>query len=99
MSCQTGPGTLVQKAATLAKICWQREEVFNSSQDKIIIYCQTREAAGELGQILNCPVYTSTSSTATAKAAIITSWLADPSQPAIAATSALGLGFDYPYIR
>jgi superfamily II DNA helicase RecQ len=49
VSRQTGPGTLIQKAATLAKICWQREEVFNSSQDKIIIYCQTREAASELG--------------------------------------------------
>ena len=99
MSRQTGPGTLVQKAATLAKICWQREEVFNSSQDKIIIYCQTRETVNELGQILNCPVYTSASGTATIKAAIITSWLADPSQPAIAAISALGLGFDYPYIH
>ena len=33
VSRQTGPGTLVQKAATLAKICWRREEVFNSSQD------------------------------------------------------------------
>ena len=41
----------------------------------------------------------SVSGIAIAKAAIITSWLADPSQPAIIVILVLGLGFDYPYIR
>ena len=41
----------------------------------------------------------SVSGTIIVKAAIITSWLADPSQPAIILISVLGLGFDYPYIH
>ena len=43
--------------------------------------------------------YTSESGLNEEKAAILSRWLSNPDQPVIAATSTLGIGFDYPYIR
>jgi superfamily II DNA helicase RecQ len=42
-----------------------------AARDKLILYCQTREAAHELGQCLGCPVYTTESGTTAEKAALI----------------------------
>jgi len=55
--------------------------------------------AEELGQLLSCPVYTSRAGTEQEKAALLAGWLANTSLPALVATSALGVGFDYPWVR
>jgi hypothetical protein len=99
VSLETGPGTLLEKAAALVRACWPKQGIFDQSRDKVIIYCRTRVEAGQLGEILQCPVYTSASGTAEEKAVLLAGWLQARDQPAIAATSALGLGFDYPYVR
>src|SRR5277367_6013080 len=52
-----------------------------------------------LADILGCASYTSESGSKEEKAAILSKWLASKDQPAIAATSALGIGFDYPHVR
>lgn len=99
VSYETGPGSLVEKAAGLIQSFWPRLEIFDHSRDKIIIYCRTREEVGELAALLGCPSYTSRSGNEEERGAIISAWLADRGQPAIVATSALGVGFDYPFIR
>ncbi len=96
---ETGAGTLVERAAELVRGCWPKEGFFDHSQDKIIMYCRTREEVARLADLLGCPTYTSQSGTDVEKAAIISGWLGNREQPAIAATSALGIGFDYPHIR
>ncbi|PVH67521.1 hypothetical protein DL98DRAFT_543071 [Cadophora sp. DSE1049] len=65
VSLETGPGALVERVAVV-QAYWPRQEIFDHSRDKIIIYCRTRE------------------------------WLSNRDQPVIVATSALGLGFEYP---
>mgnify|MGYP001608507614 FL=1 len=45
------------------------------SRDKIIIYCQSREDVGKLGDMMGCPKYTSKSGSEEEKAAIRSSWL------------------------
>ena len=52
-----------------------------------------------LANTLGCPSYTSESGSDEEKAAILSGWLSNPDQPAIAATSALGIRFDYPHVR
>jgi hypothetical protein len=99
VSRETGPGTLGEKAANLVRASWPRTEIFDHARDKIIIYCQTRAAVSLLAKSLGCPSYTSKSGTEEAKAAILSSWIADKGQPVIVATSALGIGFDYPHVR
>jgi hypothetical protein len=92
-------GTLAEKAAQLVRVCWPRKDIFDHAKDKIIIYCGTRDEVRELQGILRCPAFTSESGTEQEKAAIIAAWLGDPNQPVIVATSALGIGFDYPHVR
>jgi superfamily II DNA helicase RecQ len=52
-----------------------------------------------LTNILGCLLYTSKSGLDEEKAAILGGWLSNRDQPAIAATSTLGIGFDYPHVR
>jgi superfamily II DNA helicase RecQ len=99
VSREKGAGTLVEKAARLVQSCWPRKDLFDHQRDKIILYCRTREDVAQLVELLGCPSYTSKSGTEEEKKAIITHWLNTPTQPAIAATSALGPGFDHPSIR
>ena len=66
---------------------------------KTIIYCQFNSDAVELAEELERPIFTSKSGDAAARAALIKGWLDDQSCPVIVATSALGLGFDYPHVR
>ncbi|WKT53608.1 Helicase superfamily 1/2, ATP-binding domain [Fusarium oxysporum f. sp. vasinfectum] len=68
-------------------------------RDKVIIYCLTKELMAELAEMLSCPSYTADSGTAEEKQAILERWLADINSPVIMATSALGPGFNHPYIR
>ncbi|KFZ19431.1 hypothetical protein V501_00670 [Pseudogymnoascus sp. VKM F-4519 (FW-2642)] len=73
--------------------------IFNHAQDKIIIYCQSRDDVSKLREILRCPTYTSKSRTKEEKAEILLEWLSRPEQPVIVATSALRIRFDYPFVR
>ncbi|KAE8445097.1 hypothetical protein EG329_013812, partial [Mollisiaceae sp. DMI_Dod_QoI] len=99
VSRETGPGTLIEKAANLVRAYWPRKEIFDHAQDKIILYCRTRDEVALLANTLGCPSYTSESGSDEEKAAILARWLFDRDQLAIAATFALGIGFDYPHVR
>ena len=99
ISLETGPGALFERAANLVQAYWPKPEIFDHSRDKIIIYCRTREDVAQLAEILRCPSYTSRSGSDEERAAIISQWLCNRDQPAIVATSALGIGFDYAYVR
>ena len=99
VSRETGPGALIERAANLVQAYWPKQEIFDHSRDKIIIYCRTREEVAQLADILKCPSYTSKSGTEEEKAAIISGWLGNRDQPVIVATSALGIGFDYTHVR
>jgi superfamily II DNA helicase RecQ len=99
VSRETRPGTLAERAAHLVQASWPQSETFDRVRDKIIIYCQTRTAVSLLAKSLGCLSYTSKSGTEEAKAAILSSWITDKGQPVIVATSALGVGFDYPHVR
>lgn len=52
-----------------------------------------------LGELLGCLTYTSKSGSEDEKAAILRVWLGRAEQPAIVATGALGVGFDYLFVR
>jgi len=99
VSWEAGPGALVERAANLVKAYWPKPEIFDHSRDKIIIYCRTREQVALLAELLQCLSYTFESGSEEEKAAILSGWIASQDQPVIAATSALGIGFDYPHIR
>ncbi|OBT81161.1 hypothetical protein VE02_10169, partial [Pseudogymnoascus sp. 03VT05] len=99
ISRHTGATTLVEVAAKLVQTYWPQKQIFNHARDKIIIYYQSREDVSKLGEILRCPTYTSRSGTEEEKAEILSGWLSRPEQPAIVATGALGIGFDYPFVR
>ncbi|KAH8749802.1 hypothetical protein BGZ57DRAFT_968235 [Hyaloscypha finlandica] len=75
VSLETGPGALIERAANLVHIYWPKQEIFDHSRDKIIIYCRTREEVAQLIDILKCPSYTSRSGTEEEKAIIISGWL------------------------
>lgn len=99
VSLEAGPGTLIARAADLVQECYGKRGFFDQSQDKIIVYCRSRDEVKELADLLQCPSYTSESGTEEEKAAILVRWIATPTQPVIIATSALGIGFDYPHVR
>ena len=99
ISYEVGPDTLVERAVKLIRSVWPRRKIFDHSRDKIIIYCRTRDKVETLASLLGCPSYTSRSGSEDEKASIISRWLGDRDQPVIAATSALGVGFDYPHVR
>ncbi|RAL65544.1 hypothetical protein DID88_001109 [Monilinia fructigena] len=94
-----GVPSLMEKARELIEVCWPDPNIFDQSCDKIIIYCRTRDVASAVAELMDCPLYTSESGTIREKGEIIQRWLSNPHQPVIAATSALGIGFDYPHIR
>ncbi|WKT54183.1 Helicase superfamily 1/2, ATP-binding domain [Fusarium oxysporum f. sp. vasinfectum] len=95
-----GPGSLCKRAVRLMQSCLTRTDLFfERGRDKVIIYCLTKELMAELAEMLSCPSYTADSGTAEEKQAILERWLADINSPVIMATSALGPGFNHPYIR
>lgn len=71
VSFEIGSGTLIERAANLVRVYWPRQEFFDHSQDKIIIYCRSREEVRELASILQYPSYTSESGTEEERAAIL----------------------------
>lgn len=92
-------GNLFTEAAQLIRTAWSKTAIFNHTRDRVIVYCQTLDEVREFQEAFQCRAYTSKSGTEEEKAAIIQAWLQDVAQPVLVATSALGVGFDYPYIR
>ena len=78
VSLEAGSGTLIERAADLVQECWPKQEFFDQSRDKIIIYCRSRDEVKELADLLQCPSYTSESGTEEEKAAILVKWIATP---------------------
>ena len=99
INAEKGDGTLLKKAAALARGSWPRGDCSDPAKDKMIIYCRTRLEVRDLQEILRCLSYTSESGSEDKKKAILASWLDDAKQPVIVATSAFGIGFDYPHVR
>ncbi|KAK0924951.1 hypothetical protein LTR29_018106 [Friedmanniomyces endolithicus] len=96
---KTGNGSLLEQAAAEAQDAWNRSNLFNISQDKIILYVRTRDEAIELASLLDCTVYTARSGSAVDKGKIVADWIKSVDQPYIVATTAFAEGFDYPYVR
>lgn len=65
---------------------------------RAIIYCWRKDMAEEIAEVIQAPVYHSTSGSIEEKAAVLQSWRdGDPTY--IVATSAFGLGIDHPAVR
>lgn len=90
---------LIERAANLVQIYQPKQEIFDYSRDKIIIYYRMQEEVAQLADILKYLLYTSKSGTEEEKAAIISGQLSNRDQLVIIAISTFGIGFDYPYIR
>ena len=99
ISLEDSSRALLKKAATLVRKYWLRRNIFDHAKDKIVSYCQTWSEVRGLQELLGCPAYMSKSGSEEEKREIINGWLDNVEQPAIVATSALGIGFDYPYVR
>ncbi|ODA81395.1 hypothetical protein RJ55_04360 [Drechmeria coniospora] len=66
----------------------------------MVVYCKTKAAVESIAGQLQYPTYVSGNDVAEEdKKAAIARWLDSPDQRVIVATKALGIGFDYPYIR
>jgi superfamily II DNA helicase RecQ len=89
---------LLDCAVDLIRTYWPTH-VFDHGRDKIMVYCNYIDDVRDLGAMLDCPTYTSESGTWEDKARVVQEWLANPQQPVIVATTALGPGFDYPHVR
>lgn len=110
-----GVGGLRSRAAELVRSCAAMFDRSSSSsadgceglsvaggaKARIIVYCQTIDLMKELAEELGCPMYTGDREymSEEEKEAAIGQWLGPTGLPAIVATSALGVGFDYPYVR
>ncbi|KAG5912681.1 hypothetical protein E4U61_000174, partial [Claviceps capensis] len=68
---------------------------------RIIIYCGTKQLMNKIAVKLGCQTYTGDQDLMSDedKKAAINEWLGPSGSPAIVATSALGVGFDYPFVR
>jgi superfamily II DNA helicase RecQ len=71
VSLETRTGTLIERAAALVQEFWPRQEIFDHAQDKIIIYCRSRDEVYDLAAMLKCPSYTSESGSEEERATII----------------------------
>ena len=67
----------------------------------MIAYCPTLDILSDLADDLGCPIYTGGHGTMSGeeKEEALRQWLRPTGSPAIVATSALGIGFDYPHVR
>ncbi|KAH7189860.1 hypothetical protein DER44DRAFT_679617 [Fusarium oxysporum] len=77
---------------------WTRTDLFKSEQDRVIVYCPTKDLVAELADLLGCLSYTADSGTEEERGVIIERWLTAADSPAIIAILALGPRFDYPHI-
>lgn len=104
-----GPGGLCKRTAELVRsfvaLMGKNDRdgatLAGGEKARIVVYCQTLELMDELADELDCPTYTGDheSMSEEDKEAAIRQWLGPTGSPVIVATSALGVGFDYPYVR
>lgn len=95
----TKPGPLIEAAALALKNPSKLAKTkFVKGEDKVIVYCRTRDEVARLAGLLGCFSCTADSAEAERRA-ILEEWLDSAKQPIIAATSALGPGFDHPRVR
>lgn len=90
---------LAASAIALARKCYAA--VSGHITDRIIIYCQMKEIMQEIAEALSCPTYTGDGSIMDqqAREEALVQWEGPTGSPAIAATSALSVGYDYPHVR
>jgi superfamily II DNA helicase RecQ len=71
------------------------------AKGRLIIYCQTIDLMQEVAEALSCPIYTGDRDVMTLeeREEALAQWEGLTGSPAIAATSALSVGYDYPYVR
>ncbi|KAK3684401.1 hypothetical protein LTR37_020307 [Vermiconidia calcicola] len=96
---RTGRGSLLEQATAEARRMIGRIDLFDRSRDKIVLYTQTRDEAGELANLIGCAVYTAKSGTTEEKNEALETWTRSCSQACIVATAALAEGFDYAHVR
>lgn len=93
-------GSTAQRAARCITSSYAREDVFQSSKDRMIVFCPTKALVVELAELLDCAYYVGGDEMTDAeKEASLAHWLDGSGSPVIVATSALGPGFDYPHVR
>lgn len=68
------------------------------SGERMIIYCCSKDLAEAIAPLIRAPVYHSVSGSTEEKAAVLQRWR-DGKPPYIVATSAFGMGIDYPRVR
>jgi hypothetical protein len=71
VSFKAGPGPLIKRATNLVQAYWPKQEIFDYSRDKIIIYCHIRNEVTQLANLLQYSLYTSESGSDEEKAAIL----------------------------
>lgn len=64
-----------------------------------MVYCNYINNVWDLGAMLDCGTYTSKLGTWEDKVKVVQEWLANPQQPVIVATTALGPGFNYRHVQ
>ena len=92
-------GMTCYDAVRVVDECRARTDIWNGQRDRIIVYCTSKELVARLAEMLGCAAYSSESGSEADKAAIIQDWICGKASPVIVATSALGVGFDYPHVR
>lgn len=70
VSYETRTGTLIKRAASLVQEFWPRQDIFDHTQDKIIIYCRSRDEVYEVATMLKCLAYLSASGSVEERAII-----------------------------
>ncbi|OAQ57815.2 DEAD/DEAH box helicase domain-containing protein [Pochonia chlamydosporia 170] len=105
-----GPGGLcahaVQLARMLAGMVLEGVDVDGSvlaggRKARIIVYCQTLDLMEEIASELGCPMYTGDDESMSEedREAALEAWMSPEGPPVIVATSALGVGLNYLYVR